>query len=92
MTRLWPALVMGLLAPTTAEAQTANGGPTDPAPPGLIGTPRPISRTAPTVGVQRQRTMAVVPDGKGKPAPKPTAAELAEKRKLDHDLKICIGC
>jgi hypothetical protein len=24
--------------------------------------------------------------------PKPTAAERAEKRKLDHDLRICIGC
>lgn len=92
MTRLRLALVIGLLASTAAGAQTADGSPTDPARSGLSGTPRPISRAAPGVGVRRPAAAAELPDGKGKPAPKPTAAELAEKRKLDRDLKICIGC
>lgn len=92
MTRLWIGLIVGALAPTIASAQTANGTPTDPAPPGLAGTPRPISRTAPSVGARHPASAVGFPDSKGKPPPKPTAAELAEKRKLDHDLKICIGC
>ena len=85
-------LILGSALPGAAGAQTANGSPTDPAPPGLVGTPRPISRTAPSTGVRAARPGATLPAAKVQPLPKPTAAELAEKRKLDHDLKICIGC
>ena len=80
------ATVLALL-PATALAQTANGSPTAPASPGLVGTPAPISRTPPTVG----RGTAAAP-GVAKPLPKPTAAERAEQKKLDRDLNICTGC
>ena len=90
--RLASASLLMLLLPAAASAQTANGSPTDPAPPGLVGTPRPISRTAPSTGVRAVKPNATLPAAKMQPLPKPTAAELAEKRKLDHDLKICIGC
>lgn len=82
----------GLALPAAASAQTANGSPTDPAPPGLIGTPRPISRTAPSTGGRAARPGSTLPAAKMQAPPKPTAAELAERRKLDHDLRICIGC
>ncbi len=78
-----------LLLAGAASAQTANGSPTDPAPPGLVGTPRPVSRTAPSTGAPRPAPGA--PAAAAKP-PRLTAAERAEKRKLDHDLRICIGC
>lgn len=79
-----------LYAPS-AEAQTANGSPTTPAPPGLVGTPRPVSRTAPSVGTGAVATpgLALPPASK---APKLTAAQKAEQRQLEHDLRICIGC
>ena len=74
--------------PCPADAQTANGSPTSPAPPGLVGTPRPVSRTAPSVGPR-----AKVPTGTvQQPTPKQTAADRAEQRKLEQDLRICIGC
>ncbi len=92
MMRYRLALITGLIVPTIANAQTANGSPTSPASVGLIGTPRPISRTAPSVGAQRTNPALTFPADITKPAPKLTAAEMAEKRKLDHDLKICIGC
>ena len=79
---------MTLTVPSPAGAQTANGSPTSPAPPGLIATPRPISRTAPSVGPR-----AKVPTGTvQQPTPKQSAAERAEQRKLEQDLRICIGC
>ena len=81
-----------LLLPAEAGAQTANGSPTAPAPPGLVGTPNPVSRTAPSTRERAVKSGSTLPDAKLTPPPKPTAAELAEKRKLDHDLKICIGC
>ncbi len=77
-----------LTIPSAAEAQTANGSPTAPAPPGLVGTPRPISRTAPSVGVAGKVPAGTVQQQ----LPKPTAADRAEQRKLEQDLKICIGC
>ncbi len=86
------ALIASLIVPAVASAQTANGSPTSPAPSGLVGTPRPLSRTAPSVGIQRDNRAPASSVGGPKPAPKPTAAEMAEKRQLDHDLKICIGC
>ena len=92
MMRFRLTLIAGLLMPAIANAQTANGSPTDPAPPSLVGTPRPISRTAPSTGVRLVNPNATLPATRTQPAPKPTAAELAEKRKLDQDLKICIGC
>ncbi len=92
MTRCLLALITSLIVPAIANAQTANGSPTTPAPPGLAGTPRPISRTAPSVGAQRSNPALTSSAGTTRPTPKPTAAELAEKRQLDHDLKICIGC
>ncbi len=79
-----------LLLAGAASAQTANGSPTDPAPPGLVGTPRPVSRTAPSTGVRRAASDA--PAAAAAKPPRLTAAERAEKRKLDHDLRICIGC
>ena len=82
------ALIASLIVPAVASAQTANGSPTSPAPSGLVGTPRPLSRTAPSVGMQRANPAPASSAG----GPKPTAAEMAEKRQLDHDLKICIGC
>ena len=85
------AATMAALSPICADAQTANGSPTDPSPPGLVGTPPPGSRTAPSVG-RPNRAGATVPPSKIVPPPKPTAAELAEQRKLEHDLHICIGC
>ena len=81
-------LVAGLLLPGWAGAQTANGSPTAPASPGLVGTPAPISRTAPSVGTGRARGAAT---GVQRP-PKQTAADRAEQKKLEHDLHICIGC
>ncbi len=77
-----------LTIPSVADAQTANGSPTSPAPPGLVGTPRPISRTAPSVGPRGK----VPADTLQQPTPKQTAADRAEQRKLEQDLKICIGC
>ena len=74
--------------PIPADAQTANGSPTSPAPPGLVGTPRPISRTAPSVGSRATAPAAT----DQRQLPKPTAAERAEQRKLEQDLRICIGC
>jgi hypothetical protein len=90
--RLLSAPLLILALPVAAGAQTANGSPTAPASPGLVGTPRPISRTAPSVGLRPVKPGSTLPAAKQQPPPKPTAAELAEKRKLDHDLKICIGC
>ena len=81
-----------LLLPGAAGAQTANGSPTAPAPPGLVGTPRPVSRTAPSVGARRTGPGAQAAPAVTRPPPKLTAAERAEKLKLDHDLRICIGC
>ena len=92
MTSFRVALIVSLLVPAVANGQTANGSPTSPAPPGLVGTPRPVSRTAPSVGGQRANPALPSSVGSAQPPPKPTAAELAEKRQLDHDLKICIGC
>ncbi len=77
-----------LTIPSPAVAQTANGSPTAPAPPGLVGTPRPISRTAPNVGSRAKAPAATVQQQ----PPKLTAAERAEQRKLEQDLRICIGC
>ncbi len=88
MTCFRMALIASLIVPAVASAQTANGSPTSPAPSGLVGTPRPLSRTAPSVGIQRANPGPASSVG----GPKPTAAEMAEKRQLDHDLKICIGC
>ena len=81
-----------LLAAAPAWAQTANGSPTAPASPGLVGTPRPVSRTAPSVGGRRPSPDATLPAARMQPVHKPTAAERAEQRKLEHDLNICIGC
>ncbi len=83
---LWAAAILTM--PAVADAQTANGSPTSPAPPGLVGTPRPISRTAPSVGPR----VKVPPGSAEQPTPKQTAADRAEQRKLEQDLKICIGC
>ncbi len=77
-----------LTIPSRVSAQTANGSPTAPAPPGLVGTPRPVSRTAPSVGSRAKVPGATVQQQ----LPKPTAAERAEQRKLEQDLRICIGC
>ena len=85
-------VILGLAPPSIASAQTANGSPTAPAPPGLVGTPRPISRTAPSTGPRAVKPGSPLPAARMQALPKPTAADLAEKRKLDHDLKICIGC
>ena len=93
MTSSWWLAAGSLLAATTlipaaADAQTANGSPTAPAPPALVGTPRPISRTAPSAGLRGKAPSTTVQQ----PLPKPSAADLAEQRKLERDLKICIGC
>ena len=77
-----------LTIPCPVDAQTANGSPTAPASPGLVGTPRPVSRTAPSVGARAKVPTATVQQQ----APKLTAAERAEQRKLEQDLRICIGC
>ena len=89
-----PAAVLAaaLALPGYAVAQTANGSPTAPASPGLVGTPAPISRTPPSVGTRRGRSDAKLAPSGVRPLPKPTAADLAEQRKLEHDLRICIGC
>ena len=84
------AALLALAGP--AGAQTANGSPTAPASPGLVGTPRPVSRTPPSVGGRRLSPDAVMPASRMQPVHKPTAAERAEQRKLEHDLNICIGC
>ncbi len=88
-----------LMLPAAAAAQTANGSPTDPAPRGRIGTLRPLSRTAPTVGAGqagptgRSGSRTAVPGlPPQQPAPKETAADRAERLKLERDLRICIGC
>ena len=96
-TRIAPAAVLaGLLAASTllsgaATAQTANGSPTAPASPGLVGTPPPVSRTAPST-----RGRGAKPDAASSiqmhAPPKPTKADIAEQKKLEHDLHICIGC
>ncbi len=95
-TRNGPAAALaGLLAlilSSPAEAQTANGSPTAPAAPGLVGTPPPISRTAPSTRGRGSKPGATLPPAQMQPLRKPTAAERAEQRKLEHDLKICIGC
>ena len=81
-------LVATTLIPAPADAQTANGSPTAPAPPALVGTPRPVSRTAPSAGSRAKTPPALVQQQ----LPKPSAADRAEQRKLERDLKICIGC
>lgn len=82
-----------MLLPAAAVAQTANGSPTAPAPRGLIGTPRPVSRTAPSVGTGRAGTRTAVPGPEPQQAaPKETAANRADRLKLERDLRICIGC
>lgn len=86
------ALTVGLLSPGSAGAQTADGSPTAPASPGLVGTPRPVSRTAPTVGPRRAGPDAKPLGDKSQASPKPSAADRAEQKKLEHDLHICIGC
>ena len=93
MTCRWLAGVCLLAAtslsiPSPAGAQTANGSPTAPASPGLVGTPRPISRTAPSVGSRAKAPAGTVQQQ----LPKPSAADRAEQRKLEQDLRICIGC
>ena len=85
-------LILGLMPPAAAAAQTANGSLTDPPPPGLVGTPRPISRTAPSTRERIAKPGSALPATRMPAPPKPTAADLAEKRKLDRDLRICIGC
>ena len=96
-TRIVPAAILaGLLAASPllagfATAQTANGSPTDPASPGLVGTPRPVSRTAPSTGGRGAKPDAASSIKIHAP-PKPTKAEIAEQKKLEHDLRICIGC
>ncbi len=96
-TRIHPATVMvGLLTTSlmlsgVATAQTANGSPTAPASPGLVGTPRPVSRTAPSThgrGAKPDSASSVQIHA----PPKPTKADIAEQKKLEHDLRICIGC
>ena len=84
------AALLALAGP--AWAQTANGSPTAPASPGLVGTPRPVSRTPPSVGGRRPSADSAMPAARPQPVRKPTAAERAEQRKLEHDLNICIGC
>ena len=81
-------LMATTIVPAPAIAQTANGSPTAPAPPALVGTPRPISRTAPSAGARAKAPAATVQQQ----LPKPSAADRAEQRKLERDLKICIGC
>ncbi len=81
--------MMAALLPAMAVAQTANGSPTDPAPQGLVGTPRPVSRTAPSVGTARKGATA---PSTLQAVPKETAADRAERLKLEKDLRICIGC
>ena len=71
-----------------AQAQTANGNPTTAAPPSLPGTPHAVARTAPSTG----RGAKAPNPGAENGLPKPTKAELAEQRKLEHDMRICIGC
>lgn len=75
------SLLLAFGLPLAAAAQTAGGGPVAPAPPGLGTTPHPTAKHG-----------ATLPAAKMQPLPKPTAAEQAEKRKIDHDLHICIGC
>ena len=94
MRRLRAAALL-LLLPVAAVAQTANGSPTAPASPGLIGTPRPVSRTAPSVGMPKRGEEAAAgfkAPAKQPPVHKETKAERAERLKLEHDLNICIGC
>lgn len=92
--RLLPAalLVVGLSLPGPAGAQTANGSPLAPAAASLSGTPAPVSRLPPSAGRRRGRADAGLAPGGIRPLPKPTAADRAEQRKLEHDLHICIGC
>lgn len=85
-------LAAGLLMSGPAGAQAADGSPTAPAPPSLVGTLRPVSRTAPAVRPRRGSPDAKLPADRLPASPKPTAAERAEQKKLDHDLHICIGC
>lgn len=86
-------VAMMLLLPAAAAAQTANGSPTDAAPRGPIGTPRPVSRAAPSAGTGRAGSRAAVPGlGPQQAAPKETAADRADRLKLERDLRICIGC
>ena len=91
--RLVPAAVLAaaLLHCGATEAQTADGRPTASASPGLAGTPRPMSRSAPGVGTPRASRGDAVSGSAYRP-PKPSAADRAEQKKLEHDLKICIGC
>ena len=82
-----------VVLPCAAQAQTADGSPTAPASPGVLGTPRPVSRTAPGAGLKPMNPAPGLPaDRLRQVTPKMTAAERAEQRKLEQDLKICIGC
>ena len=63
-----------------AGAQTAPGGLAVPPP---SGPARPASRVTAGGKASAVQTQRVA---------KPSAAELAEQRKLEHDLHICIGC
>ena len=86
-------VVAMLLLPAAAAAQTASGRPADPVPRATIGTPRPVSRTAPSVGTGRAGSRTAVPGpGPQQAAPKETAADRADRLKLERDLRICIGC
>ena len=80
------AFVLAMALP--AQAQTANGNPTTAAPPALPGTPHAVTRTAPSAGRGAKPPSLGADTG----LPKPTKADLAEQRKLEHDMRICIGC
>ena len=80
--RLASASLLILAFALPAAALAAAGGPAGPSSPGLAGPPGPRAvKPGSTLPASGMRTL-----------PKPTAAERAEKRKLDHDLRICIGC
>ena len=49
-------------------------------------------RAEPEVPGAAAATPSTVPPRTDAGLPKPSAAELAEQRKLKHDMNICIGC
>jgi hypothetical protein len=90
MRRFLPFVTLAFVLATAAQAQTIQTKPSDPNLPGA--TPAPAEKLAtPPAGAKPSRMQhaqrSVVDPAPGKALPNPE-----DKRKIEHDLHICIGC
>ena len=96
MTRLvLAAALAAMVAAPQAYAQTANGSPTAPAPGGASTT---SSMTAPSAGTPAARarrlhkSASATPTAADKAAAGKSRKDIEDEKRLERDMKICIGC